>query len=182
MTLPVLTRSSAFAAVCTAGVLLIASACGSNNQTSPSSTSGSGSGSGTSGSTTGGTISALLDGAQWSGSLTSRATFTAGSGVLSITGQDPTFRVLTMAIAANAVGTYSVTFPTPNLANWVVGTGNWSTAAQGGQGSVTVATMTTNRVTGTFTLTIIPSFLNTAAAMNTVRFTSGQFDMALERF
>ena len=159
--------------------LTLTGACGSNMQTSTTAPSGSG----TSTSTTGGTISALLDGAQWSGSLTSRATFTTSNGVLSITGQDPSFRVLTMAITASAAGTYSVTFPIAgNLANWVVGTGNWTTAAQGGQGTVVVTTMTTNRVAATFTLTVMPSFLNAASAMNTVRFTSGQFDMVLERF
>jgi hypothetical protein len=63
----------------------------------------------------------------------------------------------------------------------VLGSQNWDNGHAGGDGSLTLTSISTTRVTGTFTVTLVSNPLN-VVPLPTVRITNGQFDMALERF
>jgi hypothetical protein len=134
--------------------------------------------------TTGGTISALVDGVQWVGSVMSRATLT--NGILSVTGQDPANRVISVAVPvvdAGSPGTYSLSFGVigQGIATMVLGAQSWDSSHTGGEGTFTVATITTTHVIGTFTVTVVPSLLN-STGLAPSNITNGQFDMVLQRF
>ena len=138
---------------------------------------------------TGSTISALVDGVAWSGSLSRRATLT--NGILAVTGQDTSGRVITLTapisgsllVPPSAPPTISMNFGAipQGVAQMVLGAQNWDNGRTGGAGTFTVTSISTTRVTGTFTVTLISNPAN-AAALPPAQITSGQFDMALERF
>jgi hypothetical protein len=98
------------------------------------------------------------------------------SSVLSLTGQDTDSRTITLAVAANGPGTYSLNFPNPSNGAMILGGQQWFTAQPGGLGSVTITTFTATRVVGTFRMTLQPSQAN--AAPKVAEVTNGQFDLA----
>ena len=137
----------------------------------------------------GSTISVLIDGAPWTSALSRRATLT--NNILTITGQDTNFRVITIAVPLSAgllvppspPATVTLDF-TPGVhgvATMVLGAQNWDNGHDGGQGSFTVTSISATRVTGTFTVTLVNNPIN-AVPVPTARLTNGTFDMALERF
>jgi hypothetical protein len=136
----------------------------------------------------GSTISALVDGAAWSGSLSRRATLT--NGILAVTGQDTSGRVITLTVPISgsllvppsAPPTISLTFGSipQGVVTMVLGSQNWDNARSGGAGTFTVTSISSTRVTGAFTVTLISNPAN-AVALPPAQITSGQFDMALER-
>jgi hypothetical protein len=138
---------------------------------------------------TGSTISALIDGVAWSGSLSRRATLT--NGILAVTGQDTSGRVITLtapisaslAVPPSAPPTISMNFGAipQGVAQMVLGAQNWDNGRTGGAGTFTVTSISSTRVTGTFTVTLISNPAN-AVALPPAQITNGQFDMALERF
>ena len=67
------------------------------------------------------------------------------------------------------------------IATMVLGAQSWDSAHTGGEGTFTVATITTTHVTGTFTVTVVPSLLN-STGLAPSNITNGQFDMVLQRF
>jgi Family of unknown function (DUF6252) len=123
--------------------------------------------------TTNGTISALVDGAPWRGAVTARAANTGG--FLSLTGQDTDTRLITMALPAS-VGVHSLAFGSSANAFMTIGGQQWVTATPGGTGSVTITTLTSTRVTGTFTMGMQPALTNPGARPSQV--TNGVFDLA----
>jgi hypothetical protein len=138
---------------------------------------------------TGSSVSALVDGAAWSGSVSRRATLT--NNILTVTGQDTNLRAITLAVPVSgslqvppaAAPTISLTFGAapPGVVTMVLGSQNWDNGHAGGDGSFTVTSISTTRVTGTFTVTVVSNPLN-VVPLPAVRITNGQFDMALERF
>jgi hypothetical protein len=138
---------------------------------------------------TGSSVSALVDGVAWSGSLTRRATLT--NNLLTVTGQDTNFRVITLVVPVSASlqvppsapPVISLTFGAipQGVVTMVLGAQNWDNGHAGGEGSFTVSSISPTRVAGTFTVTVVSNPLN-AVPLPTVRITNGQFDMALERF
>jgi Family of unknown function (DUF6252) len=139
--------------------------------------------------TSGSTISVLIDGAPWTSSLSRRATLT--NNFLTITGQDTSFRVITIVVPLSAgllvppsqppTITLDFTSGVHGVATMVLGAQNWDNGHDGGQGSFTVTSISATRVTGTFTVTLVNNPIN-VAPVPTARLTSGTFDMALERF
>ena len=135
------------------------------------------------------TISALVDGVAWSGSVSRRATLT--NGILAVTGQDTSGRVITLTapisasllVPPSAPPTISMNFGAipQGVAIMVLGSQNWDNARTGGVGTFTVTGISSTRVTGTFTVTVISNPAN-AVALPPAQISSGQFDMALERF
>ena len=134
-------------------------------------------------------MSVLIDGAPWTSALSRRATLT--NNILTITGQDTNFRVITIAVPLSAgllvppspPATVTLDF-TPGVhgvATMVLGAQNWDNGHDGGQGSFTVTSISATRVTGTFTVTLVNNPIN-AVPVPTARLTNGTFDMALERF
>ena len=137
----------------------------------------------------GNTFSTLIDGTLWTSSFSRRATL--GGNILAITGQDTNFRVITLAvpisggllIPPSGPATVSLDF-TPGIrgtVTMVLGAQNWDNGHDGAVGTITITSLSATRVAGTFTVTLVNNPLN-AAPVPTARLTSGQFDMALERF
>ena len=122
--------------------------------------------------------------------LSRRATLT--NNILTITGQDTNFRVITIACPTWSAGllvppsppatvTLDFTPGVHGVATMVLGAQNWDNGHDGGQGSFTVTSISATRVTGTFTVTLVNNPIN-AVPVPTARLTNGTFDMALERF
>jgi len=139
--------------------------------------------------TGGSTLSTLIDGVQWTSSLSRRATLT--NNILAVTGQDTSFRVITFAVPLSAgllvppssPPTISLDF-TPAIhgtVTMVLGAQNWDNGHAGGAGTFTVTSISATRVTGTFTVTLVSNPIN-VVPVPTAQLTNGQFDMALERF
>lgn len=137
----------------------------------------------------GSTFTVVIDGTPWTSSLSRRATLT--NNILAITGQDTNFRVITLAVPISAgllippsgPATVSLDF-TPGVhgvVTMVQGAQNWDNGHDGGAGTFTITSISATRVTGTFTVTLVNNPVN-VAPVPTARLTSGQFDMALERF
>jgi uncharacterized protein DUF6252 len=137
----------------------------------------------------GSTLSALIDGVPWTSSLTRRATLT--NNFLAVTGQDTSFRVITLVVPIGA-GLLVPPSPPPTISldftagvrgtvTMVLGAQNWDNGHAGGAGSFTVTSISATRVTGTFTVTLVSNPIN-AAPVPTAHLTNGQFDMMLERF
>jgi hypothetical protein len=134
----------------------------------------------------GSTISALVDGVQWTSSLTRRATL--GNNFLTLTGQDTNFRVITIVVPVSSTLFVPPSQPptillngTLGLVTMVLGAQNWDNGHAGGGGTFTLTGLSVTRVTGTFTATLVLSGSN-ASPGSFAQLTSGQFDMALERF
>jgi hypothetical protein len=135
------------------------------------------------------TMSVLIDGVPWTSSLSRRATLTGN--ILSITGQDTNFRVITFAVPLSGgllippsqATSVSLDFAAfgHGTAAMTLGAQNWDNGHAGGAGTFTVTGISATRVTGTFTVTLVNNPLN-VVAVPTAQLTSGTFDMTLERF
>jgi hypothetical protein len=121
-----------------------------------------------------GTFTALVDGVAWRGAFVARAMNT--SGIISLTGTDTDTRGIVLTIGANGPGTYSLNFGSPSNAIMTFGGQQWFTALPGALGSVTITSLTSTRVTGTFTMTMQPSQANTPP-IRAAQVTTGQFDL-----
>jgi hypothetical protein len=137
----------------------------------------------------GNTFSTLIDGVLWNSSLSRRATLT--NNILTITGQDTNFRVITLAVPVSggllippsSPLTVSLDFGpgVRGTVSMVLGSQNWDNGHDGGTGTFTVTSISSTRVAGTFTVTLVNNPIN-VTPVPTARLTSGQFDMTLERF
>jgi hypothetical protein len=113
------------------------------------------------------------------------------NGILAVTGQDTNLRVITLAVPVSgslavppsAPPSVSLTFGSipQGVVTMVLGSLNWDNGHAGGVGTFTVTSISTTRVAGTFTVTVVGSASNVGVP-STSQITSGQFDMALERF
>ena len=75
-------------------------------------------------------------------------------------------------------GTYTVGLVTPTNSTFIVGNSNssgWSATPTAGSGSVTITSITTNHITGTFTFDAAPT---TGTATGTLQVRSGKFDLS----
>ena len=137
----------------------------------------------------GSSMSVSIDGTTWSSSLSRRATLT--NNILTITGQDTNFRVITLAVPIGAgllippspEATISLDF-TPAIhgtVTMVLGAQNWDNGHAGGAGTFAITAISATRVTGRFTVTLVNNPIN-VVAVPTARLTNGVFDMVLERF
>jgi hypothetical protein len=79
---------------------------------------------------------------------------------------------------AISTGTYAVGMVTPTNSNFVVGGSNnagWAASPIGGTGSMTITSITNNRITGTFTYDAAPT---TGTAAGTLQVRNGRFDLS----
>ena len=177
MTIQSLVRAAACAAV------VLSLACGGGNPTSPSG-SGSGSGSGTGSGSGGsggsainrGTISALIDGVQFTGTATAA---TNQSGIFA-TAASNSGATITFGFGALAnAGTTQVNATSPTNAQLVVVNGgtsqSWSASTSGGSGSLTITSINATSATGTFAFTLVPSAGSSATGTRAV--TNGTFSV-----
>jgi hypothetical protein len=134
------------------------------------------------------TISATVDGAAWSGSVTRRATLQ--NNFLTLTGQDQNGRVITIVVpftsttlippSPTSILSLNVGAINGGIVTMVMGTLNWDNAHAGATGSLTITAISQTRVTGTFQVGLIASGLNPNPTNSNI--TNGKFDMTLERF
>lgn len=121
-----------------------------------------------------GSVTATIDGAAFSGSLSVQATRT--SNVLSIGAVSNNSRQINFALfGVTTTGTVPVGAGAASTITYTDVTKAWVTSLVGGTGSVTITTLTANRAVGTFSFTAIPS-ANTGATGNKV-VTNGSFDV-----
>jgi len=141
-----------------------------------------------------GTFSATLNGQSWvacgqvtvrndvsflSTKDTLRTVSWAGSGFLS---GNVAYAIVMSASKLNggglSAGTYSVGLVTPTNSNFIVGNSNnagWAASPTGGSGSVTITSITSNHITGTFTFDAAPT---TGTATGTLQVRNGKFDLS----
>lgn len=128
-----------------------------------------------------GTITAVVDGVPWRAVFASGGT-TAGSsgfpGAVTASGSDGTGLYLSLG-GPLAVGAYDIndrsTFVIFNLAQGLAQRWSTSPLASGVQGTLTITTATSSRVTGTFAFTAV-ALTGTSPATRTV--TNGAFDLS----
>jgi len=102
-----------------------------------------------------GSMTATIDGAAWNASLTVHASST--NGIVGVAGTDAT-QTIAFALAANGPGTYSIGPLSPENAELTTTGGIVFTAAGNvGGGSVTITSLTSTAVAGTFTFTMVKS-------------------------
>jgi hypothetical protein len=142
-------------------LLLSAIACGSSSDS-------------VTGTNVSGPLSATIDGKAWASSAPS---VVRGGSIISIAGIDNALTgAVSLAVGAAAPGTYSLGFGNNTGGLGIVSRGSqgWGSALQGGTGSVTFTTITTNHVVGTFAFDAVPS---SGGATGTVHVTNGKFDI-----
>lgn len=137
---------------------------------------GSDSVTGTSGScATATTISATIDGTAWCSPAAGVSR--AANNIIAIAGIDLGITAsVSFGVVASAPGTFSVGFGNSTFGSATVtkaGKG-WSSALQGGTGSVTFTTLTANHVVGTFAFDAAAA---SGGATGTVHVTNGKFDI-----
>jgi hypothetical protein len=117
---------------------------------------------------------ASIDGVLWRPAGPGQATRTA-QGFVTIAGVDLQARGLSIAIFASAPGTYSLNNPNSHNALYSAASQQWFTSRPGGGGSVTIASISTTRVSGSFVMTLGPGPNN--ADQRTLQVT-GTFDLS----
>jgi hypothetical protein len=119
-------------------------------------------------------LSATIDGSAW-GSPAPSATYR--NSIVSIAGIDAGLTsAVALAVAATAPGTFSLAFGnnTGGFATISRSGKGWTSGVQGGAGSVTITTLTSNHVVGTFAFDAPPA---TGGASGTVHVTNGKFNI-----
>ena len=120
-------------------------------------------------------LSAVINGVQW-GSPVPSASYS--NQILSIAGTDLGITwTIVFGVRTQAAGTFPFGIVNPGVATATLTSGgkSWTTSAQGASGTLTITTLTSNRVAGTFNLTAVPSG---AGATGNVTVTNGKFDVS----
>lgn len=122
-----------------------------------------------------GSLTAQIDGSSFAATSIA-VTFT--SGILAIAGSDNAQRTLGFGVAGAAPGTFTVGVTSPANASLVVASGSgaqsWQAAQTNGSGSITIASLTANRVVGTFQFVVVPL---AGGATGNKTITQGAFDV-----
>ncbi len=164
----IVTRNALLAAVLT-------TACsGGNAITTPADNGGGG----TNGSSVG--ITATLFGAPWSSQASHRASMSNNLMVVTGTCLDN----VTISLDARnvaATGTYPLGYGNAagGSVEFVMGNRGWTSELPGGQGEMTVTSLTATHVEGTFSFIVVPRFASTSPA-DTIRVSDGKFDMDIQ--
>ena len=135
----------------------------------------------TTGTTSGGvgaSFSASIGGVAWA--AVNPLWLVTSGGVTMSAGDAGNATTVSLTFTATAPGTYTIgaTLPANGIAT--VGKSNgqgWSTVAQGGTGTVTVTTLTTNHVVGTFSFDAVGGS-SSGSATTVLHVTSGKFDFS----
>ena len=119
------------------------------------------------------TMSARIDGAAWS--AMSIAVDSTAPSLLVVTGTNPAHTLALVIPVEPGPGTQTVGSTTPIAAILMAGPQSWAASrTQGGSGSVTLTTVVTGRVAGTFEFTMGPK---AGASPVAPQVTSGTFDV-----
>ncbi len=153
------------------GLVVVTAACGGSDSTSPDTSNTQ--------HPTNGTFTAQINGATWN-SIGTASVSRSSSNLLVFAGAGPLGAVtygVTFAIGgATGTGTYSLTYLNTSASSGIVVTpsGVWSTYVNGGTGTLTLTTLTTNHIAGTFTADAAPSSSSTTG---TLQLRNGKFDL-----
>ena len=122
------------------------------------------------------TISATIDGTAWC-SPAAGVSRAGNNSIIAIAWIDLGLTAsISFGVVASATGTFSVAFGNTTFGSATItkaGKG-WSSALQGGTGTVTFSTLTANHVVGTFAFDAVPA---SGGATGTVHVTNGKFDI-----
>ncbi len=130
--------------------LVIAAACGGSDSSSVTGTNNNGQ-------TQTGPISATIDGKSWVGAS---ANASYSSSILAFAGYEiASGTTISAAAKVTGPGTYSLTFGNQNAGVGIItqNGASWSTAYQGGGGTLVVSTLTANHVVATFSFDALQS-------------------------
>lgn len=149
-------------------VLALATACGSDKSSTTEPTQ-------TTNLVTNGSFGATINGTAWSAVSRVAVSRSTTNNIVAIAAGSSTY-TLTFGIGpVTAAGNFSLNFGQPSIAIISAATGQgWTTATQGGTGSITITTFTANRIAGSFSFEAVPI---TGGATGTVRVTNGSFDV-----
>ena len=131
--------------------LLFAAACGSSDSSSVTGTNNNNGGSQT------GPITATLDGKSWAGASASAS---YSSSIAAFAGYEiSSGTTISAAAHVTGPGTYSLSFGNPNAGIAIItqSGASWSTAYQGGGGTLVITTLTTNHLVATFSFDALQS-------------------------
>ena len=151
--------------------VVFASACSSPSPTVPTPTP-----SPSPGATSRGTMSARINGVQWTAIAVNTATNIGN--ILSVGAADGSnpIQSIGFAVTPAAVGTYSLaTGPSNALVQILTQNALWQASILGGSGTITISTLTSTGVSGTFAFTAVPSQGTTATGNRVV--TDGVFNL-----
>lgn len=122
----------------------------------------------------GGQMTARIDGQAWTASIT-MAVRTSPGGVISVSGSDQSNRSIGFAFLDAGTGSYEIKTGTPTNALLTMGEQQWQVGGSSqGAGTITVTTLTDERIAGTFEFTAHPANANTTG---TRAVTQGKFDV-----
>jgi hypothetical protein len=117
-------------------------------------------------------MSASIDGSAWTALA---VTSTITNGVRIISGSDVA-RSVALSFAATATGTQAISSTSVALAIVIIGSQSWdANSANGATGTVTITTLTSNQIVGTFSFAAKGSTTTTSPA--TRQITNGKFDI-----
>lgn len=132
----------------------------------------------TTGPTTGGTMTASVDGAFWDASRRITATYT--NGALSITGESNNDITITISALPNGPGTYIIEGVNGAGLSFLLAQKpdpqTWQAYPLYGSGTLQISVLSDRRAAGTFNFAALPTVGTTASGTKTV--TSGTFDVA----
>jgi hypothetical protein len=122
-----------------------------------------------------GSMSARIDGANWSASAALTATYS--NGLLAAAGVDAGARAIAFGLAATGTGTFTVGPTSTVNASFVEGAGGptWQAVATLGSGSITLTTLTPTSAAGSFTFTLEANAASGATGTRTLA--SGTFNL-----
>jgi hypothetical protein len=155
--------------VLTACAVLLSAACGGGNDSST--------GPNNNGATAGdGNIRATFNGTAWR-SLKSGDRVSKSGQFYGISSVNPPYAIVISIANVTAPGTFQLNLQAGgNGSSGIVSnsTGGWGTAFAGGTGTVTVTTLTANRIAGTFSFDAVPA---SGSASGTMQVRNGTFDL-----
>src|SRR5690606_14668206 len=115
-----------------------------------------------------------IDGQPWSASVTLAAGGSQTGAVVAVSGSNQGQRTIGFAFVSAGTGTYEIGPGAPTNALLTEGSAQWHAAAGQGSGTITVPTLTAERIAGTFEFTAEPAG---GGATGTRVVTQGTFDV-----
>lgn len=120
-----------------------------------------------------GSMTAKIDGGNWSASVAVAATYTGN--ILAIAGTDGNGRTIGFATVASAPGTTSIATTVGANASLTIGANAWSAGSTIGSGTMVITALTTTGARGTFQFVLSP--VASSGATGTRNITEGTFDV-----
>lgn len=119
-----------------------------------------------------GPITALIDGEPFVAQFATVSDH--GGGIIAVNGGGAGLRAVGFQFVSTGVGTYTIAPGNLVAAGVTIGSQAWGAGGDIGAGTITVSTLTANRIAGTFTFTVEAS---TGQAPATLSVTDGRFDV-----